>query len=209
MLSHGIVSEYRYLAHAGELFGYDGLMTMHPDMNTGVYTCFNGPGGESAFICNQLLHYCISDLLLGYDPWLSVDTICTFPEPWKPTNSYYPYRIHTELEKGIPPTRKYDAYVGTYRHDFLGDINVVIKDGMLCMEYGRIGQFELYPNGIDDEFRLIGCGSLSFLHQVDLYVPSDWMMVNFQMTEELGTALAYGICCSLFESGPIFMRLSG
>ena len=95
-------SEYRYIAHARELFGYDGLMTLYPDMKAGIYTCFNGPGGEPAFICNQLLHYFLSDLVLQLQPWLDTETICTFPEPWKSRDSYYPYRIHTEIIKILP-----------------------------------------------------------------------------------------------------------
>ena len=66
-----IFLEYSTVAHAGELFGFDSLITMLPDMELGVYTCFNGPGGEAAHVGNQLMHYYIIDQV-SYDSWMEI-----------------------------------------------------------------------------------------------------------------------------------------
>ncbi len=193
------------VAHGGELFGFDALITLFPDSGVGVYTAANGPGGVAAFIGHQLLHYVTSDLLLGLQPWLTPETIVTFPEPWRPRAEYFPRRIFTEIDKTIAANRPLSSYAGEFEHGFLGTVTVGVEDGVLALAYGRVGRFFAYPDGVADEFRLEGRGALSFLHELDLYSPSDWMMVNFRFA---GTSDSRpeSLCISLFESGPVFVR---
>ena len=195
--------EHRMVAHGGELFGFDSLITLYPEMNVGIYTAANGPGGEQSFIGHQLLHYFTSDLLLGLTPWLNKDTIATFPEPWKSRSGYFPHRINTEVNKSISPTRPLESYTGKFRHGFMGTVCVCVEDGVLVLRYGRIGEFHLYPDGMPDEFRMEGQGVISFIHQLDLYSPSDWMMVNFSFTSDVDTR-PRSLFISLFESAPVF-----
>ena len=80
--------------------------------------------------------------------------------------------------------------------------------------------FNLYPNGINHEFRMEGCDKLWWLHLVDMFSPSDWMTVHFvTQSEGLKTynkqvqngaeskSRIIGLCCSLYESGPIFVKV--
>ena len=99
-----------------------------------------------------------------------------------------------------------DSYAGTFKNGFLGEmsINVDIESGKLCMFHGSTGRFLLHPNGQEDEFRIEGLGALSFLHRLDLYSPSDWMMIKFTSSV---TNNIDGLICSLFESGPIFQKM--
>ena len=195
------------IAHGGELFGFDSLITLYPQMNIGIYTAANGPGGEQSFIGHQLLHYFTSDLLLDLTPWLNTETVLTFPEPTKPKSEYFPERITTEVNKSIPPNRSLDSYTGKFHHGFMGTVTVCVKNGVLMLNYGRIGRFNLYPDGIHNEFRLEGQGVLSFIHQLDLYSPSNWMMVNFSFASDTD-AKPQSLCISLFESAPVFEFVS-
>ena len=89
----------------------------------------------------------------------------------------------------------------------MGTVAVCVENGVLVLTYGRIGRFNLYPDGIHDEFRLEGQGLLSFIHQLDMYSPSDWMMVNFSFASETD-AKPRSLCMSLFESAPVFNVLN-
>ena len=198
-------SGYRLSAHGGELYGYDSLLTLFPEMNIGIFTAQNGPAGGRAYISNQLLHYIMSDLLLGLPQWLTNETLCTFPEPWQPRNTHYYPRGYTDVTKGIPPSHALADYVGTYHHAFLGDVQITENSGVLHMTFGSVGRCDLHPTGEDDDFRLEGQGATSFLHQADIYAPSDWMTVHFHR-EPAGQGSVKALTCALFESGPIFNK---
>ena len=79
------------VAHSGELFGFDCLITLYPEMNIGIYTAGNGPGGEQSFIGHQLLHYIASDLLLGLEPWLTPQVIAII--------DFWNYTLHSDLKQ--------------------------------------------------------------------------------------------------------------
>ena len=173
-------------------------------MNTGIYTCVNGPAGEPAFVANQLMHYLTSDLLLKLTPWLDDTTILTFPEPWKPREIFFPLKTHTQIDKSKLPSRPLGSYAGIFNNDSLGQIRVAVNANTLCMQFGRIGSFQLYPDGEPDQFRLEGTGVVHFIHHVDLFSPSDWMMVRFssQSGQMIDT-----LHWSLIESAPTFYRI--
>ena len=194
------------MAHSGELFGYDALVTIYPDMDLGIYTAFNGPGGEAAFIGNQLLHYFIADSMLELTPWLNSSTIQSFPEPWKKKEVYFIPRSNCPIPRNITATRSLHDYSGSYSHGFLGEmsINVDIGRNVLCLLYGKIGKFFLHPNGEEDEFQMEGVDTLSFLQTLDNYAPCTWMMVHFRHSD---CNVIDGFVCSLFESGPFFSKL--
>lgn len=193
------------MAHSGELFGYDSLLTIFRDMDFGIYTNVNGPSGEPSFITNQLLHYYTADLLLGLEPWLSTKTIVSFPEPWTDKKQYFIPKSKSPVEKGLKASSVLACYEGKFYHSFLGCAEVSCeKKGVLSLKLGRIGEFLLHPNGNPDEFRMEGRGPLEFLHNWDLYNPSDWMMVKFNFD---GSECASDLVCSLFESGPVFKKV--
>ena len=74
------------------------------------------------------------------------------------------------------------------------------------MNYGRSGKFTLHPNGVDDEFRMEGIENLQFVHQVDLYSPSDWMTVHFYF-DGPHSERTCKLYCAWFESAPAFERV--
>lgn len=212
MIMGAIFSGFRYAAHAGELFGYDALMTLFLDCGIGIYSACNGPGGRAAFLSHQLIHYAISDIMLGEEPWLTEDTVKTFPEPWLPDSQFvFPVgQMQTDVEKNIPPTLPFDTYCGVYTHELLGAVMIGIScnSNALSMTYGQSGTFELYPDGEEHEFRIKGCGVMEFVHKVDLFAPSNWMMVKFQVSSKECKPVVEALVCSLFESSPIFCRTS-
>ena len=181
-------------------------MTLFHDSGFGIYTCFNGPAGESAFIGNQLIHYYVSDLMLGEKPWLNESTARSFPEPWGRKSTFFiPRAQYTPFKKHLHSSRPITEYCGQYFHDFMGKIviNIDIESSVLIMSYGK-GRFLLYPNGNCDEFQLEGVGLMNFVHELDLYSPSEWMMVKFHLSAN--NENVEGLVCSLFESGPLFIK---
>ena len=129
--------------------------------------------------------------------------MCPFQSPGNQGQDTFPERINTEVNKSIPPARPLDSYTGKFHHGFMGTVSVCVENGVLVLRYGRIGAFQLHPNGIQGEFRLEGQNVLSFIHQLDLYSPSDWMMVHFSFASDVDTK-PQSLCISLFESAPVF-----
>lgn len=158
-----------------------------------------------AHLACQCLTYLLSDLLLGMQPWLDCDTLVSFPEPWQPRHGLFPEHVHTDIDMTLSSCQPAALYCGVYRHSFLGSMEVMEQGGQLLLKYGSLGNFCLHPNGVDHEFRLEGLNQLSILHKADLYSPSDWMLVHFNTVPDLDAPLS--LCCSLFESGPEFIRL--
>ena len=193
------------VAHSGELFGYDALLTLLPDMNIGVYTASNGPGGIDAFLFHQLVHYFLTDTLLGEKPWLDKETICTFPKPWsnKPLS---PETIYIPMDTTLPSSRPLKHYEGKYEHGLLGKIIIEVSSTNTCLSlrHGRIGHFLLFPYEQPDEFRLKGQGILEFLTEADMFAPTTWMTVQFCCEND--TENIDALYCSLFEGAPKFER---
>ena len=195
------------MSHAGVVFGYNSQMTLYPDMQLGIYTAFNGHGDEheQGFLGCVLMQYFISDCMLGLSPWFTSANISRFPEPWMPREKCFIPRVNTDIIRGIQSTRPLTDYIGTYTHGFLSDVSVNIDTAhnVLIMYHGRTGQFKLHPNGEVDEFRIEGTGAMSCLHQLDVYSPSDWMMVKFC---SMNSADVDSLLISFYESNPVFKK---
>ena len=196
---------YQCIGHSGELFGYDSLLTLYPDMNLGIFTAFNGPGGEKSYLCNMLLRYFITDSMLGLGHWLIPESIERFPEPWVPRNRYFLPHVHANIVHGIRASRALTDYVGTYRNGFLGDvcISTDLANGTLTMYHGKLGEFKLHPDGDADQFRIEGMGAMLFLHHLDLYSPTSWMVVRFFTS---APDVVDSLVISFYESAPVFTK---
>ena len=198
---------YQCVGHSGELFGYDSLLTLYPDMNLGIFTAFNGPGGEKAYLGNMLLRYFITDCMLGLNHWLTPASIERFPEPWVSQDQYFVPHVHSNIVHGISASRPLTDYVGTYTNGFLGDvcISADMTSGILNMYHGKLGEFKLHPDDEVDQFRIEGTGVLSFIHQLDLYSPTSWMVVKFFSSNEQAPE---SLVISFYESSPVFTKSS-
>ena len=145
---------------------------------------------------------------MDLDQWITPDRAITFPLPWRDNKHiYFPPKVNTDIEYGIQSQRPLLCFRGIYSHPYLGDIDISLPKAhtSLSMTYGRNGKFMLHPNGVENEFRMEGVGCLQFVHQVDLYSPSDWMTVHFHFSEA-SAERANMLYCSWFESSPAFER---
>ena len=147
--------------------------------------------------------------MLDLDRWLTPDRAITFPQPWQDNKHvYFPPKTHSDISHGIQSLRPLLCFRGTYSHPYLGEIDISLPKSHTCltMAYGRNGKFMLHPNGTEDEFRMEGVGCLQFVHQVDLYSPSDWMTVHFHFADS-HSERACKLYCAWFESAPTFQRI--
>ena len=137
-------------------------------MNLAIVTVSGGPmySGEA----HTVLHYYITDLVLGLEPWLNNITSCTFPAPWAASSGndnldVIDHSQHVDLlkdsEDGYPDTdcddvssyhvaEWYDAFIGQYGHLFFGNITISYDDvsDELRFEAGKFGAGSLTPDGV-------------------------------------------------------------
>ena len=76
--------------HSGSTFGYRAFLTLLPDMNVGVVSLMTGSDYQYKF--RTSLHMYLMDQALGHSPWINATTICSFPNPWRPSRSLRPSR---------------------------------------------------------------------------------------------------------------------
>lgn len=139
--------------HSGGLFSYVSLMWLFPDDGDGVFASVNGPGLPNlpSYGLKVILSY-VSDLALGFKPWLDLDTACSFPSPWKNL---------TDLPIG--PLKKYQNdhirdFEGIYGSKLLPDIHIKVTDtrdrgSHLSFQMNRLTG-ELLPTEKNDTFNL-------------------------------------------------------
>ena len=77
--------------HGGGLYSHYTLAWHFPEQDVAVYIVINGYSGDARpFSVVEALAYYATDLLLGYQPWLDEQSLCTYPNPWKKTGSAGP-----------------------------------------------------------------------------------------------------------------------
>lgn len=115
-------------------------------------------GDDPSYMLRYNVHLFIADLLLGYQPWLNTETVCTFPEPWRKKLNSPDSRQRTD----IAAQRDLSAYEGTYGNKAYGQLEVYINETMnkLIFKFG-IGQFILHPKSTKDYFYAQGFGLMS------------------------------------------------
>ena len=142
------------ISHSGSTFGYRALLTLIPRYDIGIFVALTGDDLSILFRTN--IHLYISDLLLGYNPWLNTSTLCTFPHPWATSDTN---RQPTEQRKNLTAYRSLEKYVGIYTNSAYGVLNITWNgtSNALKMHYGY-GIFLLYPKTDKDEFYGEGTG---------------------------------------------------
>ena len=92
--------------------------------------------------------YYIADILLGEEPWLSKETGCSFPNPWRDTSSSF-----TPIRPEPVDTPPLTEYVGNYGNRVFPDVNISVIDGTLSLAMNRI-KGNLHPTDAIDRFQL-------------------------------------------------------
>ena len=190
--------------HGGILYGFDSLLTLFPEAETGVYVAINGPMGDTAQIAVLVLNQYISDLMLGLPPWLNQSTLCSYPFPWKKREEYIPKTFHIPIDKTLKSHRSLTVYKGKYVSKALGTLTMNEKtengNSFLFLKFGKRGRFNLYPTRKKDRFRAEAIGSISFLSKMDFSAPSVWLNVDF-IPNENNRSIIDKISLNFLETG--------
>ncbi|KAK3603130.1 hypothetical protein CHS0354_027922 [Potamilus streckersoni] len=70
---------YSKLSHSGGLYSYASRLLLFPDNEFGIFGNVNGPDEYRGGYSLHPVLYFISDLLLGYKPWITINNVCQFP----------------------------------------------------------------------------------------------------------------------------------
>ncbi|XP_014662014.1 PREDICTED: uncharacterized protein LOC106805056 [Priapulus caudatus] len=167
---------YRATQHSGNIFGYQTVMWLLPDLNVGVTISCNGPSDVGNLLGLQMIVYHALDILSGEPSWLNETTACSFPEPWARSDSeaadirdillipkdYFPEssggdsRPNDALRKASLPL---DAFIGLYSNDFAGSMNISLNTdrNSLYFRHGTVGngymtKLQFPPNSFKIDF---------------------------------------------------------
>ena len=121
---------------------------LFPNENIGLFTNVNGPGpnhkpGEAL----KVILYFIADILLQEEPWLTQETACTFPSPWRNTTSFTPSVATPPLSTSLTD------YVGSYGNKIFPDVSITQDNETLKFDMNKI-KGKLHPTSKSDEFQL-------------------------------------------------------
>ena len=92
--------------------------------------------------------YYIADKLLGEEPWLSTETGCSFPSPWRNSSSSF-----TPIKPDTVVTAPLTDYIGNYGNRVFPDVIISDNDGVLTLAMNRI-KGNLHPTDSIDRFQL-------------------------------------------------------
>ena len=114
-------------------------------MKSGIYTGVNGPMYGNAGNGQAAMHHFISDHILGLQPWLDNNTMCSFPYPWanqsrtpNQNRKSFKYRIMNGYNTG--EQNWYQAYTGAYGHRFFGNVTVTYNQTLDVLEF-KVGKY--------------------------------------------------------------------
>lgn len=121
---------------------------MFPDEGLGIFGNVNGPGNNHSpgDTLRVILSY-IADILLQEEQWLTPDTGCTYPSPWKNASSIFPPEKDTLLTPNLTD------YVGRYGNRVFPDVSIVKVSDSLVFDMNRI-KGKLHPTHTEDLFSL-------------------------------------------------------
>ena len=161
--------------HSGGLTTYKTRVWLYPDVGLGLFVSSNGPlGAASSWGLILTLQY-LSDLLLGEEPWLNTSTLCTFPEPWKPSPP-----VVNMTPPADDPVRDAGDYTGTYHHHVFGNVTVTLDPGTnaLKLQMARYLEAKLLYIQTSDTFYTTLVG--------ELWYAKDRIPVKFLRSSEEG-----------------------
>ena len=175
------------MSHTGSWFGYLTSLTLFPDDNAAVFVSMSGPGTSAGTAAYRVISYYLSDVALGYSPWINQTTACTFGEQTtkndksKDENSQEIFPQNDE--KFIKNSQK---FVGTFSSTLLGD--VVIRNTTefygLVLQFQRLEGF-LIPRAKEFEFYVLYTGKTAFYSMENFEIrPSRLSFSRFNMSPD-------------------------
>lgn len=116
----------------------------------------------------KIIHFYISDILLGFQPWLNETTACTYPEPWKRAKGK---RRKYEKKPNVKPNwnRPLPDFVGTYGHLAFGNITIELNssDQKLHLYHGKFGHALLKKSEKPFTFDMAFIETLRYISEAD------------------------------------------
>lgn len=174
------------------MFGFDSNLWLYPDNKLGIFTSVSGPMNDDAMNGLRVLHYKISDLLLGESSWLNHSTACLFPDPWMANSKTVKLKTIAQTDgetndvgrarfvpnvrvrrraliSDRPTQRPLLEYTGVYGHYAFGNISVVLdkSDKLLHLRHGVFGHAVLYPSTLRHTFNMKFLGVLQYITEAD------------------------------------------
>ncbi|KAK0046354.1 gigasin-6 [Biomphalaria pfeifferi] len=146
--------------HASSVHGFTSIMWLVPEKNVGLFLSVNGQKhNENPLGTIQMLTYYITDLMLGFEPWINETSACTFPEPFVKAIEF----PNVEFKPQVADYALAE-YQGTFSSKLLGDI-VIRKSATnpkaLTMTMGKLTG-TLHPEG-GNVFRLFLEGAYRYM----------------------------------------------
>ena len=129
------------LSNSGDIGGYSSLITILPDRDIGVYISLNTLDENSC--ARKAIHLYILDGLLGEKPSLDERSACLPIAPW----SNEPCRTSNDSPSKGETNLELDAYTGQYHHLAYGEVEVVVENDHLLLNYGDGLKYRLISLG--------------------------------------------------------------
>jgi hypothetical protein len=137
---------------------YKSVLWLYPDLGLGLY--IEASGNQDSLVDWALiliLHH-ITSIAFEEEQWLSVDSICRFPESF--LNQPYPV---SPLPNDDPLPRPMQDFVGRYTHPTFGTMTITESDGYLHFAMGQHFRAMLLYNKEADVFMAEMEGGLWYL----------------------------------------------
>ncbi|KAL8562198.1 hypothetical protein ACOMHN_005183 [Nucella lapillus] len=179
------------VSHTGGWFGYQCTLTLFPEDQTAVYVAINGPGTSAGNDAFRTISYFLSDLALGYSPWLNQSTACAFGDkPGNKTKGDHADGNTTTIQN---PGR----YIGKYSHPLFGEVEIKNSTSHygLTLQFQRLEGF-LIPRESDMQFYVQYTGATMFYSVENFEVKTSRLSFG-RPTESSG-----GTCVSLILRAP-------
>ena len=183
-----IVVGKKTVSHTGGWFGYLASLTLFPDDNVAVYVSTSGPGTSAGTAAYRVISYYLSDVALGYSPWLNQTAACAFGEQTtKKENELEEksedYKFPETNEKFVKNSQK---FVGTFSNSLFGD--VVIRNSTefygLVLKFQRLEGF-LIPRAKEFEFHVLYTDKTAFYSTSNFDVhPSSLAFSRFNISPD-------------------------
>jgi hypothetical protein len=123
----------RILTHTGGLPGYVSRVTMVPDRKLGVVVLTNQEAG-AAF---EAITYRILDHYMGAEPYDWLAAYAAVQERSDAAVAAFEARQSSARNADSKPSLTLDAYAGTYRDAWYGDVKLAREEGHLVIRFSR------------------------------------------------------------------------
>ncbi|XP_076467996.1 uncharacterized protein LOC143298877 [Babylonia areolata] len=166
------------VTHTGGWFGYESIVTLFPDDDVGVYVTTNGPGTDAGSDAFRAITYLLSDMALGYSPWLNQTTACALgaergreERRRSKDRGGDPGDMQGQVRKKDDRIQHPHRMTGTYSNPLFGEVVIsrTADHYGLGLSFQRLQGF-LMPGLTDWTFEVMYTGTTAFYSQADFDV---------------------------------------